>query len=54
MVDFKEMAAAQQQDSQLQELTKGNSSLVLKPVPAATADVTLFCDVSTGSVGVVT
>ena len=47
MVGFKEMAAAQQ-DSQLQELTKGNSSLVLKPVPAAMADVTLFCDVSTG------
>ena len=48
VTDFKELAAAQQQDSQLQELTQGNSSLSLKPVPETTSDVTLFCDVSTG------
>ena len=48
VIDFKELAAAQQQDSQLQELTRGNSSLSLKPVPATTTDVTLLCDVSTG------
>ena len=49
VIDFKELAAAQQQDSQLQELTQGNSSLSLKPVPATTIDVTLLCNVSTGT-----
>ena len=49
VIDFKELAAAQQQDSQLQELTQGNSSLSLKPVPATTTDVTLLCDVSMGT-----
>ena len=48
-IDFKELAAAQQQDSQLQELTQGNSSLSLKPVPATTMDVTLLCDISMGT-----
>ena len=33
VIDIKELAATQQQDSQLQELTQGNSSLSLKPVP---------------------
>ena len=37
VIDFKELVAAQQQDSQLQELTQGNSSLSLKPVPATTS-----------------
>ena len=49
VIDFKELAAAQQQDFQLQELTQGNSSLSLKPVPATTTDVMLLCDVSTGT-----
>ena len=47
VIDCKELAAAQQQASQLQELTQGNSSLSLKHVPATTTDVTLLCDVST-------
>ena len=41
--------ASAQQDSQLQELTQANSSSALKPVPAVMADVTLLCDVSTGT-----
>ena len=49
VMDLKELAAAQQQDSKLQELTQGNSSLSLKPVPATTMDVTLPCDVSLGT-----
>ena len=49
VIDFKELAAAQRQDSQLQELTQGSSSLSLKPVPATTTDVALLCDVSTGT-----
>ena len=38
-----------QQDSQLQQLTQGSSSLSLEPVPALTTDVMLLCDVSTGT-----
>ena len=49
VIDFKELAAAQQLNSKLQELTQGNSSLSLKPVPATTMDVTLLCDVSLGT-----
>ena len=48
-IDFTQLAATQQTDPQLQKLTKGNSSLSLKLMPAPTTDVELLCDVSTGS-----
>ena len=48
-IDFKQLATSQQEDSQLKPLTQGSSSLLLKHIPAPTTDVTLLCDVSTGT-----
>ena len=49
VIDFTQLAAAQKEDSQLQQLTQDNSSLSLKSMPAPTTDVMLLCDVSTGT-----
>ena len=47
-IDFTAMARAQQDDPQLQN-SSPDLSLQLRPVPVPTADVTLLCDVSTGT-----
>ena len=49
VIDFQQLATAQQEDSQLQQLTQGSSSLSLKPIPAPTTDVMLLCDISMGT-----
>jgi len=49
VIDFEQIAAAQQEDSQLQQLTQSNSSLSLKYMPAPTTDIVLLCDTSTGT-----
>ena len=48
-IDFTEIAHAQKDDAELQQLTAPNSSLSLKEVPVPTADTTMICDVSTGA-----
>ena len=48
-VDFEEIALAQKDDAELKQLTESNSSLSFKPVPVPTADITIICDVSTGT-----
>ena len=48
-VDFKEMAAAQQDDPDLlRAQSSSSSSLDLKPMPLPTTDGTIICDLSTG------
>ena len=49
VIDFKQLAEAQQENSQLQQLTQGSSSFSLKPIPARTTDVMLLYNVSTGT-----
>ena len=49
VVDFKVMAAAQQEDPEIQLFTTPGSSLSLQPMPVPTSDVTVLCDVSTGT-----
>ena len=48
-IDFTEIACAQKDDPELQQLTAPNSSLSLKEVPVPTADTTMICDVSMGT-----
>ena len=47
VVDFKAMAAAQQEDPDRQQFRTNGSSLTLQPMPVPTSDVTILCDVST-------
>jgi len=49
VVDFKAMAAAQQEDPDIQKFRTNGSSLTLQPMPIPTSDVTILCDVSTGT-----
>ena len=49
VVSFKAMAAAQQEDSNIQQFRTNGSSLTLQPMPVPTSDVTILCDVSTGT-----
>ena len=48
-VDFEEIALAQKDDAELKQLTESNSSLSFKTVPVPTGDITIICDVSTGT-----
>ena len=48
-IDFTEIAEAQKEDPELKHLTDSNSSLSLTNVPVLTADITMICDVSTGT-----
>ena len=48
-IDLAEIAHAQKNDTELTQLTESNSSLTLKEVPVPTADVTMVCDISTGT-----
>ena len=48
-IDFTEIAQAQKDDPELKQLTETNSSLSLKNVPVPTTDITMICDVSTGT-----
>ena len=48
-IDFTEIAEAQKEDPELKHLTDSNSSLSLTNVPVPTADITMICDVSTGT-----
>ena len=43
------IALAQTDDAELKQLTESNSWLSLKTVPVPTADVTMLCDMSTGT-----
>ena len=49
VVDFKAMSSAQQEDPEIQQLEASGSSLSLQPMPVPTSDVTILCDVSTGT-----
>ena len=49
VVDFKAMAAAQQEDPEIQQFEAPGSSLSLQPMPVHTSDTTILCDVSTGT-----
>ena len=49
IVDFREMAEAQQQDPEMKQFAEPDSSLSLKPMPVPTSDVNLMCDISTGT-----
>ena len=48
-IDFTEIANAQKDDAELQQLIESNSSLSFKEVPVPTTDVTMICDISTGT-----
>ena len=48
-VDFKDIAAAQQHDTELQQLQSSSTSLQLQSVPLPTSNITLVCDMSTGA-----
>lgn len=48
VVDFKEMAVAQQEDPELLQQQSSPSSLTLNAVPMPMSDATLVCDTSTG------
>ena len=47
-VDFKDIAAAQQHDTELQQLQSSSTSLQLQSVSLPTSNITLVCDMSTG------
>lgn len=47
-IDFNAIAAAQQQDTELQQLQSSPTSLKLQSVPVPTSNSTLVCDMSTG------
>ena len=47
-IDFKDIAAAQQHDTELQQLQSSSTSLQLQSVPLPTSNITLVCDMSTG------
>jgi len=47
VVDFKAIAAAQQEDPEMQQFKSNGSSLTLQPMPVPTSDVTILCDIST-------
>ena len=49
IIDFKAIALAQTDDAELKQLTESNSWLSLKTVPVPTANVTMLCDMSTGT-----
>ena len=49
VIDFKAMSLAQQEDPEIQQLEASGSSLSLQPMPVPTSDVTILCDVSTGT-----
>jgi len=49
VVNFKAMAAAQQEDPEVQQFDTPGSSMSLKPMPVPTSDVPILCDVSTGT-----
>ena len=48
LIDFVEMAKAQQDDTDLQELCKENSSSQFSDVPLPSSEGTIICDMSTG------
>ena len=48
IVDFKEMAAAQQQYPDVLKLQTSSSSLTLKAYPIPMSDGKIICDTSTG------
>ena len=48
IIDFKDIAAAQQRDTGLLQLQSSSTSLKLQSVPLPTSDLTLVCDMSTG------
>ena len=48
IIDFNTIAAAQQHDSELQQLQSSSTSLKLQPVPIPASNSTLICDLSTG------
>ena len=48
-MDFKEIALAQTDGAELKQLMESYSSLSFKAVPVPTADITMLCDVSTGT-----
>ena len=49
IIYFSDIAAAQQRDTELQQLQSSSStSLKLQPVPIPTSNSTLLCDMSTG------
>ena len=47
-IDFKKLAADEQEDSELSELMAFSTSLELSPVPLQAVDTTVICDLSTG------
>ena len=47
-IDYSAMAAAQQQDAEVQAYRTSTSSFQLEDIPFGTQGVTLLCDVSTG------
>ena len=47
IINFKELAAAQENDTELVRLKSFPSSLVLKDMPLPMSDSTIVCDVST-------
>ena len=49
VADFKAMATAQLEDPEIQKFGTNGSSLTLQPMPVPTSDVTILCDVSTGT-----
>ncbi len=48
MIDFKEMASAQQYDPELLKFQTSPSSLTVEALPLPTVDTTILCDTSTG------
>ena len=48
IVDFKQMATAQQQDPDILKLKTSSSSLTLKACPIPMSDGKIICDMSTG------
>ena len=48
-IDFKEIALAQMYDAELKQLMESNSSLSFKAIQVPAADITMLCDVLTGT-----
>ena len=48
-IDFKEIASGQTDDAELKQLMESNSFLSFKAIPVPAADITMLCDVSTGT-----
>ena len=49
IIDFKEIAAAQDEDTEMEQFKRPDSSLSLEAVPVPTSDTTILCDMSTGT-----